>query len=101
MHIVVEGKVFNGKDLNRFQNCGGGNEDTHWILSEAFVGADGSGLIKAITVDEGFEQRFYITLANRETKCVIKVDPSSSPYKTPAVHKALESAAALLKDEES
>lgn len=98
MHVVVEGKAFDGKDLDRFKNKEGGDDNAHWVLSEAYTGADGSGLIKAITVDEGFEQRFYILLANREGKCVVKVDPSSSPYKTPAVRKALENAAALLRD---
>lgn len=97
MHVVVEGMTFDGKNLDRFQNLEGGNEKAHWVLCEAFTGADGSGLIKAITVDEGFEQRFYIVLANREGKCVVKVDTSSSPFKTPAVRKALETAADILR----
>ena len=100
MHVVVKDRFFDGKDLKRYQNREGGTENTHWVFTEAFVGADGSGLIKTITVDEGFEQRFFIALTNREEKCVVKVDPSSSPYRTPAVRMAIEEAAAVLKGEE-
>lgn len=100
MHVVVKNRFFDGKDLERYQNREGGTDNTHWVFTEAFVGADGSGLIKAITVDEGFEQRFFIALTNREEKCVVKVDPSSSPYRTPAVRLAIEQAAAVLRGEE-
>ncbi len=100
MHVIVNDVSFDDNDLDRFRNREGGTAERHWVLSEAFAGSDGSGLIRAITVDEGFEQRFFIALHNREGKCVVKVDPSSSPYKTPAVRLALERTAAILSGEE-
>ncbi|MEG1911568.1 MAG: tRNA (guanosine(46)-N7)-methyltransferase TrmB [Cloacibacillus sp.] len=61
----------------------------HWIFRDAFVSAEGAGLILVITADEGFEQHFYLKVLASPRGVNIKVDSVGHPYRTPAMRAAL------------
>ncbi len=61
----------------------------HWVFRDAFLSADGVGLILVITADEGFEQHFYLKVIPNPRGVTIKVDSVGHPYRTPAMRAAL------------
>lgn len=64
-----------------------------WVLGEAFTNQEGVFILKALSVDEGFEQHFYLTLAPTERGSLVKVDSVSHPFRTPGVKAALNAVA--------
>jgi tRNA (guanine-N7-)-methyltransferase len=58
------------------------------IFREIFFG-DGSALAKVISVDEGFEQHYYIKITFQGGKPRARVDSVGYPYKTPGVRASL------------
>lgn len=61
----------------------------HWVFRETFVSDSGVGLVLAITVDDGFEQHFYIKVSPGRESFKIKVDSVGHPFRTPAMRAAL------------
>jgi len=70
--------------------CGltGGEERFRWTFKDLFLGSQETALLQAITVDDGFEQKFYIRLVPCEGEVLIKLDDASSIYRTPAVKRS-------------
>jgi tRNA (guanine-N7-)-methyltransferase len=59
------------------------------VFREAFLGPDMSALVKIISVDEGFEQHYYLKLVHADGKLLAKVDSIGHPYRTPGVRASL------------
>ncbi|MDR3320951.1 MAG: tRNA (guanosine(46)-N7)-methyltransferase TrmB [Synergistaceae bacterium] len=59
------------------------------IFRELFLSDDGSALLSVITVDEGFEQHFFVRVVPGPSGIKGKIDPTGHPYKTPGVRTAL------------
>jgi tRNA (guanine-N7-)-methyltransferase len=56
---------------------------------DAFLGPDMSALVKIISVDEGFEQHYYLKLVLAGGKLRAKADSIGHPYRTPGVRASL------------
>lgn len=70
--LSVKGDVVEGKDYRA-------------IFREVFLAADGTAVILVISVDEGFEQHYYLKLVLANGRIRGKVDSVGHPYKTPGV----------------
>ncbi|MCF7935002.1 MAG: tRNA (guanosine(46)-N7)-methyltransferase TrmB [Synergistales bacterium] len=68
------------------------------VLLESFAGSGGIRLVQVLTVDEGFEQRFYVRVVPRVGEVLVKIDSASMPFRTPAVKAALHDIAGLLQE---
>ena len=66
------------------------------IFREIFSGG-GSALAKVISVDEGFEQHYYIKITSRCESLRVRIDSVGYPYKTPGVRASLRYVADRLK----
>lgn len=64
-----------------------------WVLGEAFTNREGVFILKALSVDEGFEQHFYLILAPTERGSLVKIDSVSHPFRTPGVKAVLNAVA--------
>lgn len=74
----------------------GGQGDHRFVFREAFTSPGGEGILLAITVDEGFEQHFFLRFYPSRGRIAVKPDPTTLPYRTPAVKEALKEAARAL-----
>jgi len=79
---------WNASRLNCLFGLTGGDERFRWTFKDLFFGSEGVCLLQAITVDDGFEQKFYIRIVPGEDEVLIKLDDASSVYRTPAVKKS-------------
>ncbi|EHM10128.1 tRNA (guanine-N(7)-)-methyltransferase [Thermanaerovibrio velox DSM 12556] len=77
----------------------GGKEGHMFVFRDIFRGGDGVILVSAITVDDGFEQHFYIRFYPKGNGYGVKLDPVGHPYRTPAVRMAIKEAAGVLRVE--
>ncbi|MDR3255946.1 MAG: tRNA (guanosine(46)-N7)-methyltransferase TrmB [Synergistaceae bacterium] len=59
------------------------------VFRELFFSEDGAALLSVISVDEGFEQHFFVRATPSERGYRGKIDPTGCPYKTPGVRAAL------------
>ena len=59
------------------------------IFKELFMSGDGAALLSAISVDEGFEQRYYIKTVRSGSETLVKLDAIGHPYRTPGVRASL------------
>lgn len=67
-----------------------GGEGTHrYFFGGAFSGDDGTELLQVITVDDGFEQRFYLRFVPKPDGVLVKLDECSQAFRTPAAKAAL------------
>jgi tRNA (guanine-N7-)-methyltransferase len=60
------------------------------MFRELFVSSDGSALISVISVDEGFEQHYYVRAVQSGLEIRGKIDPVGHPYRTPGVRASLK-----------
>ncbi|MCX7828636.1 MAG: tRNA (guanosine(46)-N7)-methyltransferase TrmB [Thermanaerothrix sp.] len=74
----------------------GGKDGHMFVFRDIFRGGDGVVLVSTITVDDGFEQHFYIRFYPKGKGYGVKLDPVGHPYRTPAVRMALKEAAGVL-----
>jgi tRNA (guanine-N7-)-methyltransferase len=65
------------------------------IYRELFLSDDGSALISVISVDEGFEQHYYIKVVQAGGEARGKIDPVGKPYRTPGVRASLKHVARI------
>lgn len=63
----------------------GGVSENRWVFKESFVSSAGVMLVEIITSDEGFRQTFFIRVIPRRGGCLVKMDASTRPFRTPAV----------------
>jgi tRNA (guanine-N7-)-methyltransferase len=59
------------------------------IFRELFLSGDDCALVSVVSVDEGFEQHFYIKVVRTGSCARGKVDSIGHPYKTPGVRACL------------
>jgi tRNA (guanine-N7-)-methyltransferase len=59
------------------------------VFKDAFFSGNDAALILAISVDEGFEQHYYIKVVRAGGKLRGKVDSVGHPYRTPGVRASL------------
>lgn len=64
--------------------------DYRVVFREVFFAGDGAALVMAISVDEGFEQHFYLRLIPTKDGLRGKVDSVGHPYRTPGVRASLK-----------
>ena len=63
--------------------------DYRVIFSDVYFGADGGALIKTISVDDGFEQHYFIRVAPSGDALRGKLETVGHPYITPGVRASL------------
>ncbi len=76
----------------------GGERDSRWVFREAFASSSGVILVEVLTSDEGFEQSFFFRIVPRGGGCMVKVDPASRPFSTPAVSGSFHDVSSFLED---
>jgi tRNA (guanine-N7-)-methyltransferase len=59
------------------------------IFKELFMSGDDAALLSAISVDEGFEQHYYIKAVQSGGETLGKLDAIGRPYRTPGVRASL------------
>jgi tRNA (guanine-N7-)-methyltransferase len=59
------------------------------IFKELFMSEDGAALISVISVDEGFEQHYYVKAVQSGSRWLGKLDPIGHPYRTPGVRASM------------
>jgi hypothetical protein len=62
------------------------------VLRDVFLSEDGDALISAISVDEGFEQHYYLRVVRTKRGVRCMMDPVGHPYMTPGVRASLRHA---------
>jgi tRNA (guanine-N7-)-methyltransferase len=63
------------------------------IFLEAYWNGENDALVKVISIDEGFEQHYYLRIALRDGRLRVTPDSVGHPYKTPAVRASIRHAA--------
>lgn len=96
MHIRITPKIPVGIELLNARvtgTCGAAKgkhgTDCHWAYRGAFASADGILLEETICTDDGFEQKFYLKIIEREECTLVKLDGVFLPYLTPSVRFAI------------
>ncbi|MDR1510729.1 MAG: tRNA (guanosine(46)-N7)-methyltransferase TrmB [Synergistaceae bacterium] len=69
------------------------------VFLDVFEDDGKEALVRTISVDEGFEQRYYLKIAQKGDKLLVKTDSVGCPYKTPGVRASLKYAARKLASE--
>ncbi|MDR1966740.1 MAG: tRNA (guanosine(46)-N7)-methyltransferase TrmB [Synergistaceae bacterium] len=64
--------------------------DYRAVFREVFLSEGDAALVKVISVDEGFEQHYYLKIIYSEGKLRARADSVGHPYKTPAVRESLK-----------
>jgi hypothetical protein len=59
------------------------------IFKELFMSGDDAALLSVISVDEGFEQHYYIKATRSGGETFAKLDAIGHPYRTPGVRASL------------
>ena len=67
------------------------------IFRDAYSDGQGDALLKTISVDEGFEQHYYLKITERAGRLKVTADSVGHPYKTPGVRASVRYAAKKLK----
>jgi tRNA (guanine-N7-)-methyltransferase len=76
----------------------GGVSTSRWVFKESFVSSAGVMLVEVITSDEGFRQTFFIRVIPRREGCLVKMDATTRPFRTPAVSGAFAFLVAYLEE---
>jgi tRNA (guanine-N7-)-methyltransferase len=71
-------------------------KDFKIIFREIFFGGDDLALVKTISIDEGFEQHFYVKIIQNGGRLKVQLDSAGRPYRTPGVREALRQTARKL-----
>ena len=79
-----------------FDGQGGTLSDGLWVYRNAFQSEDGIILLETIAIDQGFEQKYRLRIFSEEDRGIVKIDPYSFPFITPAVRKSVEDLASRL-----
>ena len=66
------------------------------IFRDAYSDGHGDALVKVISVDEGFEQHYYLKISERGGRLRVAADSVGHPYKTPGVRASVRYAAKKL-----
>ena len=90
LHSALEIQIPPGSKMDALANREGGEPSNRWIFKDNFKSASGVILLETITSDDGFRQAFFIRVIPREDGCLVKIDPPSRPFRTPAVVMAFE-----------
>lgn len=90
MHLELEGPAPDMKTLEALHDQQGGTKDERWVFRNCYKGSDGTFLVEALTADEEFQQHFYVRIVPRQRSILIKLDPATKPFVTPAVKKAVQ-----------
>jgi tRNA (guanine-N7-)-methyltransferase len=69
------------------------------IFREVFSDGTKEALVRTISVDEGFEQHYYLKISQNGGGFRVKTDSVGSPYKTPGVRASVKYAAQKLASE--
>jgi tRNA (guanine-N7-)-methyltransferase len=65
--------------------------ETFFIFEDIFINqSDNLYLIKTITKDSDYQQKFYVLIQGNNDKWLIKLDNASRPYRTKAVKRAIK-----------
>ena len=59
------------------------------IFKELFTSGDDAALISVISVDEGFEQHYYVKVVLSGSRWLGKLDSIGHPYRTPGVRASM------------
>ncbi len=79
-----------------FDGQGGTLSEGLWVYRNAFQSEDGIILLETIAIDQGFEQKYRLRIFSEDDRGIVKIDPYSFPFITPAVRKSVEDLAARL-----
>ena len=69
------------------------------IFRDVFADGAKEALVRTISVDEGFEQHYYVNITQTGDRLRVKTDSVGCPYKTPGVRASLKYAAQKLASE--
>jgi tRNA (guanine-N7-)-methyltransferase len=69
------------------------------IFRDVFADGEKEALVRTISVDEGFEQHYYLKIAKTQNGLRVKTDSVGCPYKTPGVRASVKYAAQKLASE--
>lgn len=78
----------------------GGYGDARWSFGRSYEG-QGAWLVEAFSVDDEFEQRYFLRLTTRDGGGLVKLDGTAGAFLTPAVRGCLRDAAARLDSREA
>ena len=96
MHIKLNNQV-NKNNIADLNNISGNQNKAFWKFGDYFINSDGVFLLEAFTSDDGFDQKFYVNISNRdENKSLVRLDNTANAFLTPAVRFALNDVAARL-----
>lgn len=90
LHSALEIQFPSESKMNTLVNREGGEPSNRWVFKENFKSSSGVILLETITSDDGFRQTFFIRIVPRKDGCLVKIDPPSRPFRTPAVVMAFE-----------
>ena len=79
-----------------FDGQGGTLSEGLWVYRNAFQSEDGIILLETIAIDQGFEQKYRLRIFSEDDRGIVKIDPYSFPFITPAVRKSVEDLASRL-----
>ena len=66
------------------------------FFRDAYSDGRGDALVKTISVDEGFEQHYYLKITEHDNRLRVAADSVGHPYKTPGVRASVRHAAKKL-----
>lgn len=70
--------------------CGEKESESCWTYRGVYSDPEGILLVETISVDDGFEQKFYLKVVVRDGSTLVKLDGVHLPYLTPSVRCAIQ-----------
>lgn len=80
------------------EGTSGGAGEARWAFGRCYEG-QGAWLLETFSIDDEFEQRYYIRASVRDGGGLVKLDGTANAFLTPAVRGSLRDAAARLDEE--
>ncbi len=97
MHIKLNNPI-KKNNIAGLENISGHEDKVFWKFGDFFENSEGVFLLEVFTSDDGFDQKFYINISNRDNNSsLLRLDNTANAFLTPAVRNALNDAAERLR----
>ncbi len=97
-HMIISKKI-NEKNIIRLEGMEKIIAENVFKIKEVFVRPDRQAfLLRTITKDRDYTQKFFVLVAQHKDGTIIKIDTGFQPYRTPAVKMVIEEIGHLLQD---
>jgi len=96
MHLEYNGPVPDLDTLGQLHDEQGGAKGCRWVFKTSYQGSEGTLLLETMTSDGEFQQHFFMKIVPRDGRVLVKLEPATRPFITPAVKGAMQELVLML-----